>query len=136
MNSKVRISLIAVTALVSIGIVAMLSFDAYREFALRANMKEVLGIGDQATRAVEEYAAQHNVNPTQMEQTDFSTRSPLVKSVSVNGQTGTVRLIIGFSPMKDKVLLFIPSLDRNKMIVWKCTSENIGMTYLPARCRQ
>jgi hypothetical protein len=111
------------------------AIPAYQDYAIHTNMKEVMGIGDQATEAVEKFIVQNNVNPTQMEETGFYAISPLVKSVTVDGQSGAVRLTISFPPVKDRALLFVPSLDENKKMIWKCTGEDIEWAYLPSRCR-
>jgi uncharacterized RDD family membrane protein YckC/Tfp pilus assembly protein PilE len=133
----------AIAALVIVGslvlitgiLAAAIAIPAYQDYTVRAKVEEVVGIGDQATMAVEEFIAQNNAIPTQMEQTGFSATSPNVKHVMVNGQNGVVLLMTAFSPIADKALVFVPSLDQNKMIVWKCASEDIPAKYLPQRCR-
>jgi hypothetical protein len=32
-------------------------------------------------------------------------------------------------------LVFSPSLDANKRVVWRCSGENLATTALPAGCR-
>jgi hypothetical protein len=95
----------------------------------------VVIIGVQATKAVEDFIAKNNAIPMQIEQTGFTATSPYVKRVIVNGESGVVLLTTGFLPVTDKTLTFAPSLDQNKTIVWKCTSEDIPARYLPQRCR-
>jgi uncharacterized RDD family membrane protein YckC/Tfp pilus assembly major pilin PilA len=136
MSTGAIIALVIVGSLFPItGILAAIALPVYQDYTVRARMAEVVHIGDQATKAVEEFIAQNNAIPTQIEQTGFSATSPYVKHVMVNGQNGVVLLITGFSPITDKALVFVPSLDQNKMIVWKCTSEDIRAKYLPQRCR-
>lgn len=136
MSTGAIVALVIVGSLVPItGILAAIAIPAYQDYTVRAKMAEVISIGDQATKAVDEFIAQNNAIPTQIEQTGFSATSPYVKRVMVNGQNGIVLLTTGFSPITDKALVFVPSLDQNKMIVWKCAGEDIPAKYLPQRCR-
>lgn len=135
-TSNVILIFVLVFAFIAfIGILAAIAIPAYQDYTVRAKMTAVVGIGVQATKAVDEFISQNNAIPTQMEQTGFSSTSPYVKHVMVNGQNGVVLLTTGFSPITDKTLVFVPSLDQNKMIVWKCASEDIPAKYLPQRCR-
>jgi hypothetical protein len=58
-----------------------------------------------------------------------------IKLMSVDGRIGTVRVTLAFPPVEGKSLLFVPTRNRNKTIVWRCTSEDIEAKYLPEACR-
>lgn len=118
-----------------VGILAAVAIPAYQDYTVKAKTSEVVFIADQAAKAVEAYVIQNGTIPQQMEQTTFSTSSKYIKHVSVNGQNGVVQVIASFSPIMDKMLIFVPSRDQNNKIVWKCVSEEIPSKYLPQQCR-
>jgi uncharacterized RDD family membrane protein YckC/Tfp pilus assembly protein PilE len=134
-NLALVIAWVIVGSIPIVGILAAMALPAYQDYTVRAKMAEVVGIGDQATKAVEEFIVENNAIPSEMEQTGFSTTSRYVEVVIVDGQNGVVALMTAFSPIANKVLLFVPSLDKDNKIVWECSSEDIPIKYLPQRCR-
>jgi Zn-dependent protease with chaperone function len=119
-----------------IGILAAIAIPAYQDYITRSKLMEVVNMGDIASGAVAEYYNQNKAIPKTIEQAGFNMVSPAVRQVSVNPQTGVVSLTVGFSPYEGKSLSFVPSLDANKRIKWRCASEDIPAKVLPARCRQ
>jgi hypothetical protein len=59
----------------------------------------------------------------------------LITSVGIN-ENGTVKLTIAFSPLTGASVIFAPSIDGNKKIVWQCMSEEIEDRYLPLECKK
>jgi len=104
--------------------------------ATRAKIAEAAVTGRQAAQAVEKYINKHGRIPAQLE--DAYVRPTALRDIrlmSVNRQTGVVRVTLSFPPVEGKSLLFVRSRNPDKRIVWRCTSEDIHPKYLPEACR-
>ena len=118
-----------------IGILAAIAIPAYQDYVARAKMTEVVTIGQRAADAVAAYYDQTKALPQNMEAIGFDAGSPAVRQVGVNPKNGVVTLTLAFPPLDGKTLSFMPSLDENKQIKWRCMSADIQPKYLPPRCR-
>ena len=92
--------------------------------------------GRQAAEAVGNFNKKHKRFPAQIEEAYVRpTALSDIKLLSVDRNTGHVRVALAFPPMEGKSLLFVPSRNANKSITWRCTSEDIQPKYLPEACR-
>ena len=115
-----------------IGILAAIAIPAYQDYTTRARMAEAVSIGKNATALVDGYYGEHQVVPDTLEQAGFvAPQSSSVKKVAVNSENGVVTITMAATPLADKKLLMVPSLDENSHINWKCMSEEIQDRYLP-----
>jgi type II secretory pathway pseudopilin PulG len=119
-----------------IGILVAVAIPAYQDYVMRAKMMEVVSVGQGASEAVANYYEQKQALPQSIEETGFTATSPSVRQIRVNPKSGVVNLTIGFSPLEGKSLSFIPSLDADKRVKWRCASDDIPGKFLPPRCRQ
>lgn len=120
-----------------IGILAAIAVPAYQDYTIRARMTEAVTDGTKAAQLVSAYYEQYQRVPNSLEEAGFSVQfSPFIKTIDVDNTNGIITVTIASAPLTDKTLLFIPSLDANNHIVWKCTSQNIEVKYLPYQCRQ
>ncbi len=118
-----------------IGILAAVGIPAYQDYMARASMEKVFAYSGNATGAVVQHYQRFNTLPSRIEETGVTLPDiPEVRSVTVNPNNGVVALSLGFPPVEDKVLLFIPS-DHNGVIHWECRSNDIPARLLPKQCR-
>jgi len=124
------------TALVAAMCVLQLCACGNQDATARAKIAEAEATGRQAAQAVESYIKKHGRFPAQIE--DAYVRPTALKDIklmSVNRQTGLVRVALSFPPVAGNSLPFVPSTTADTSIVWRCTSEDIQPKYLPEACR-
>ena len=116
--------------------VVMLCACGEPDHVVRARVEDAAATGRQAAQAVGSYMRKHGRAPAQIEEAYIRPAELKdIKLMSVNGRTGTVRIALAFPPVEGKSLLFLPTRNPNKTIVWRCTSEDIEAKYLPEGCR-
>ncbi|ELX12279.1 peptidase M48 family protein [Janthinobacterium sp. HH01] len=128
-------SLIAVFAL--IGMLAAVALPAYNDYAARARMAQVVGVGQDATAAVERYFYANGRGPVTLAQAGYAMDDPshVVQEISVDPGNGVVRVLPSDPVYRGKAIAFTPRLDENKRVAWQCGSEDIPAHVLPADCR-
>ena len=116
--------------------VLLLCACSNQEATTRAKIAEAEVTGRQAAQAVENYLKKHRRFPAHIEDA-YVRPAPLkdIKLFSVNRKTGVVQVALSFPPVEGKSLLFVPSRNADKSMVWRCTSEDIDPKYLPAACQ-
>jgi Tfp pilus assembly protein PilE len=127
------VSLMVVVAI--IGILAAVAIPAYQDYTVRAKVAQVIQDGNAATDAVTEHFERTKAVPQSLGQTRFQpTASAALGEWSVD-ERGLIRFQFSVSPVAGKVLVFIPSMDASKRVVWRCAGETLEQRYLPMRCR-
>lgn len=122
--------------LLAVMCVIYLSACGNQDHIIRAKIEEAAETGRQAAQAVGTYAGKHMRFPMQIEEAYVRpTALRDIKLMSVNTKTGLVQVTLAFPPVEGKSLLFVPSRNAGKSIVWRCTSEDIQPKYLPEACR-
>jgi Tfp pilus assembly protein PilE len=138
-TSGVAIFLIGGVVLVAlIGIVAAIAIPAYNDYAARARVNEVVNYGNAATEAVARYYQVQHQMPVALDQTDLNLPLPeWTHNPFIEARTGSITFSFrGNAPLKDKTLVFLPSLDANQQFTWRCLSPELPDKYLPAQCRK
>lgn len=121
--------------LVFIGIVAAIAVPAYSDMGTRSRASYGMSEAAKAREFFDNYYYQNRRFPDNLEQTGFKTQaSQLITSISI-AEKGTIKLVMGFAPLAGKSVLYIPLIDDNDKIVWKCMSQEIRNVYLPGSCR-
>jgi len=120
-----------------IGIWAAVAIPAYQDYTTRVRLIEAVLVGRKAVDSITTYYYQHQQIPSSLEQSGFVEPLPTsIKEISSNNQDGVVTITMANAPVEGKNLLFVPSLDANNKIIWKCMSQDIKDRYLPLECRQ
>ncbi|SEO51663.1 Zn-dependent protease with chaperone function [Duganella sp. CF517] len=129
-------SLLAVLAL--IGALAAVAVPAYHDYSARARMAQVVGVGHDATAAVERYFYAHGSAPATLEQAGYAMADPnhVVQNITVDAANGAVHVFPADLNYRGKAIAFTPSLDENKRVAWRCGSDAIPARLLPADCRE
>jgi len=125
------------TLLVAAMCVLQLCACSNQDDVTRAKIAEAELTGRQAAQAVGSYFKKHGRFPAHIEEA-YVRPAPLrdIKLMSVDRQTGLVRIALSFPPVEGKSLLFVPTRKADKSVVWRCTSEDIQPKYLPEACRK
>ena len=124
------------TSLVAAMCVLQLCACSNQDDITRARIAEAVVIGREAAQAVGNYVKKRGRFPAHLEEAYIRpTTLSDIKLMSVNRQTGLVRVTLSFPPVEGKSLVFVPSRNKDKSFVWRCTSEDIEPKYLPEACR-
>ena len=137
-NKRAAFTLIELMVVIMIiGILAAIALPAYQDYTVRAKILGAVSFGNQATRAVEEHINKNNSIPLRLEDAGVTSTPPstAIKVAKINPKNAIVEVVLAFSPVEDKSLLFVPSMGPDKKITWRCTSENVPGRYLPQTCR-
>jgi Zn-dependent protease with chaperone function/Tfp pilus assembly protein PilE len=117
-----------------IGILAAIAIPAYQDYVSRAKVVEVVTVGRSATESVSRYYNEHHAVPPNLKEAGFLGGSPMVSQVAID-EKGVIRVTAAFAPVAGKTIAFVPSLDADKHVKWRCVSEEIPDRYLPLSCR-
>ena len=128
-----------VVLLFVIGILAAIAIPAYNDYKVRARVKSLERVGNEATRAINAYYERNQTLPESLDATRFpkdASTDPNVAAIAFDRATRTLTVTPAFSPLEGKALLYVaaPPGDAPR-IVWRCTSADIPQRYLPQRCR-
>ena len=119
-----------------LGIIAAVALPAYSDYTVRARVAAAVLVGHQATRAVEDFYLRNNALPRDLKEAGMPDPvSREARSVSVDPRSGVVQVVLPFSPLEGKSILFVPKRD-DSGIVWTCSSDDVKPRYLPAPCRK
>lgn len=137
-TSNVALIIVLVIAFIAfIGILAAIAIPAYQDYTTRARLVEAVSIADSAAESIAQYYYQHQAIPVSLEAAGFTASLPSsVKNIAVDSQNGVVNITMATTPIEDKKLQLVPSLDTNNQIIWQCMSQEIPDKYLPGHCRQ
>lgn len=119
-----------------IGVLSAIAVPAYQDYVVKSKMLMVTMSAKQATQAVEQYYYANKTIPENLEQAGFvsNAHSDLVQSMDFNSKNSFVRVMIAIPQYAGKSLVFIPSIDADKKITWRCVSEDIPNKVLPPEC--
>jgi Zn-dependent protease with chaperone function/type II secretory pathway pseudopilin PulG len=119
-----------------IGILAAVAIPAYQDYIARAKIATAINEGRRATDAVTQHFERRGSVPETLEVAGFIAPPPTsgVRTWTVD-RSGVVRLELNFAPLDGKMLTFVPSLNAEKKVVWRCAGEDILPRYLPAACK-
>ena len=124
------------TSLVAAMCVLQLCACTNQDDVTRARIAEAEVTGRQAAQAVGNYVKKHGRFPSHLEEAYVRpTALTDIKLMSVDRKTGLLRIALSFPPVEGKSLLFVPTRNKDKSVVWRCTSEDIDPKYLPEACR-
>jgi Zn-dependent protease with chaperone function len=119
-----------------IGALAAVAIPAYSEYTAKARMVQAVGVGREATAAVERYFYANGRGPATLETAGYAMDDPshAVQDITVDPGNGMVRVFPSDLNYRGKAIAFTPRVDENKRVVWRCASEDIPERVLPLEC--
>ncbi|MBB3120293.1 M48 family metallopeptidase [Pseudoduganella violacea] len=126
---------LAVLAVVAV--FGAIGIPVYKDFGDRQRMAHAVNVGKDATAAVERYFYVNGRNPDSLAEAGYALDDPnhAVVDVKVDGASGTVQVFPADFSYRGKAIAFMPALDENRKLVWRCGSDGIPAKLLPADCR-
>jgi type IV pilus assembly protein PilA len=134
-----------------VGVLAAIAIPAYQDYTIRAQVTEGLNLAAPVKAEVDEYWAQHQSWP---EQVDLGEPAPIGRYVaSVGVASGSVVITYGNEAnnlLDGKRLVLVPGIDAQGEIQWSCGNRmhpegvtpaegpygsNLANKYLPSSCR-
>jgi Zn-dependent protease with chaperone function/Tfp pilus assembly protein PilE len=127
----------AVVTVALIGILAAVAIPAYQGYMHKSTATTAYQIGQDATARVGAYYAAKGAVPSTLEEAGVRlVNNSAVNEVQFDPDTSQLRVVTSIvSAQGAGTLVFSPSLDANKRVVWRCSGENLAQTALPAGCR-
>lgn len=129
--------LIVTVALV--GVLAAVAIPAYQVYVQKAQVAAAYQSGRLASAAVEKYYFATDTIPATLEVAGASAHPPNDQSVALielNAENAEVKVLTRIvSANGQGMLLFTPSLEQDKRMVWKCSAEGLNVEALPPDCR-
>lgn len=116
---------------------AAFAVPALGEAGERERMARAVGVGEEATAAVDRYFYVHGRPPANLREAGFALDDPshAVVDVQVDGEAGVVRVFPAAYAYRGKAIAFTPALDKNRKVAWRCAGEDIPARLLPPACR-
>jgi type IV pilus assembly protein PilA len=117
-----------------IGILAAIALPAYQDYTVRGRVSELAVMASAMKSTVgENMANTPNDNTTWCNGVQIvSVASKNTASTACNNGTITAT---GTADAKNVVLTYLPNLDADGKVSWKCTSTAATFKYVPAECR-
>lgn len=136
--SNLAVIVVLATAL---GIFLATGIQAYKNtktLAKRcADLDDAVTIGTNAAESAANYYYRYQLFPNDLAHAGFAPHVPSsVKKMSINSLNGVVTITLAKSPFEGKTLLWVPSLDANSQIIWKCINQDIQDMCLPYKCQR
>jgi Tfp pilus assembly protein PilE len=127
----------AVVTVAMIGILAAVAVPAYQGYTQRSKTMAAYGVGHDATTKVSAYYAAKEAVPSTLEEAGVRlANDSAVNEVQFDPDTAQLRVVTSVvSTQGAGTLVFSPSLDGNKHVVWRCSAENLAQTALPPSCQ-
>jgi len=120
---------------VPMGILAAIAIPAYQGYTVRAKIQGAILVGSEAKLAVTNFYVQNKTLPADLKAAGMADPvSPYVKSVTMDSQSGAIRVVLAIPSLEGKSILFVPQMD-NQIIGWTCRSDDVTPRYLPSSCR-
>lgn len=122
-----------------LAIFATAGLPVYRQTILKAQLRNGMQAGQEATLAVARFYRNNGRVPYAIGEAGANiSSSPHVAGIDINQQNGEVTVTFSEAArqnISNKHLLFTPALQSDASIIWKCSSNDIEPQVLPATCK-
>lgn len=120
-----------------IGVLAAVAIPAYQDYMVKAQVSQAITVGRSATAAVENYYYKTEGIPANLKKAGFvmPSNANSVKQIEINPKNAVVIVTLAMPSLLGKSIAFIPSLDDDKRIHWRCVSDDVRANLLPKDCQ-
>ena len=122
-----------------LGIVATAGLPVYRQTILKAQLRNGMHTGREATLAVARFWRNNGRVPYAIGEAGANiSSSPHVAGIDINQKNGEVTVTFSDTvrnAISIRHLVFTPTLDADRSINWRCSSNDIESQFLPATCK-
>jgi uncharacterized RDD family membrane protein YckC/Tfp pilus assembly protein PilE len=119
-----------------IGILAAISIPAYQDYVTRSKTAEALIMAKEAAGNVSDFVARHNAAPATLAEAGFTRTSPYVRSIALEPQTRTIRVVMAAPPaLEGKAFVIAAKREAGGEFKWRCATVDIPEHFLPKECR-
>lgn len=119
------------------GFIIVVAIPAYQDFLVRSKVQETLALAAPLIRAIETQFELRKEFPQGIDpaRTIPLTTGEKASVVRYDAKSGIVTVVLAFSPVEGKSLVFVPKGDIASKPVWMCSSPDIRKIHLPDGCR-
>jgi len=120
-----------------IGLLAAIAIPAYQNYTVRARVTEGMNMASSAQFAIAESVGEGNALPADQAATGYVSPEPTenVESITIAGD-GSARITIAFTQAAGGgTIVFTPTLQPTREIVWTCVGGTLESQYRPVSCR-
>ncbi|HEU0187425.1 MAG TPA: M48 family metallopeptidase [Gallionellaceae bacterium] len=126
-----------IVVIAMIGVLAAIAIPAYQDYVVKAQVSQAITVGRSATAAVENYYYKTEGIPASLKKAGFvmPPNANSVKQIEINPKNAVVIVTLATPSLLGKSIAFVPSLDDNKRIQWRCVSDDVRANLLPKDCQ-
>lgn len=99
------------------------------------SVKEAMKYADLITSKIDSYFLRHDKFPHSLSEIGLpDDRSGFTPKISIDSITGVLTITISNTEGEYGILEYIPSLSKDKHMIWNCRNISISDNYLPSEC--
>lgn len=121
-----------------LAIVSTVGIPVFQQYLLKVQLDHGVQTGREATLAVAHFYRHNGKVPATIVDAGNISLSPHIAGIAINQQNGEVTLTFSESvrkALRNKTLLFTPTLETDRSISWQCHSNDIEAHLLPDTCK-
>jgi len=125
-----------VGVLVLPGMLAAIALPAYQTYTVKAKVADAIVASGEVAEAVGRQYEATGQFPADVERIVQQSARPskYVKSIEMDGTSGTLTVQVEATPTISGTILLSPSVDSSRHVTWACSTTDL-LKYVPKRCR-
>jgi type II secretory pathway pseudopilin PulG len=127
----------AVVVVAIIGVMAAMAIPAYEGYVHKAQVASAYQVGKAATAKIGGYYVANEAIPTSLAQAGVQIApSEAIAGVQFDPDSASLHVETRIASLQGNgALVFTPSLDEQKNVIWRCAPENLAPDVVPSACR-
>jgi Zn-dependent protease with chaperone function/Tfp pilus assembly major pilin PilA len=126
-----------VVALAMLGVLAGVAVPAYERYVQKSQLALAYLAGNDASAKVGAYYMENKALPASLTEAGAQVvPGGPIESVHFDRDSGRLQVVSRIAAAEGSgTLVFTPSLDRDKRVVWQCAAEHLAADVVPSECR-